>query len=276
MFSIGDFARLGRVSVCMLLHYDALGLLRPARVDPASGYRFYEAGQLSQLNRLIALKDLGLRLEEVKQILDAKVGLGELHGMLLLRRAEAEARVAEETARLARVEARLRMIETEGIVPADIVIKSVPAVRVAELTGLADGYEPDKIGPVIQPLYVELCDRLERADLAITGPTIAYYESIPEGVRVHAGATVNAEPGTYDFTIVDLPAVEQAATVIHHGLMDDVDGSLQHLARWIEENGYRGTGMAREVYLNYGEGDPETWVTELQEPITRSTTSQER
>ena len=39
MFTIGDFARYGRVSVRMLRNYDATGLLRPARVDPASGYR---------------------------------------------------------------------------------------------------------------------------------------------------------------------------------------------------------------------------------------------
>jgi DNA-binding transcriptional MerR regulator len=45
MFSIGEFARHGRVSVRMLRHYDAIGLLRPACVDPASGYRFYQAGQ---------------------------------------------------------------------------------------------------------------------------------------------------------------------------------------------------------------------------------------
>jgi hypothetical protein len=45
MFTIGDFARHGRVSVRMLRHYDAIGLLRPARVDPASGYRFYAAAQ---------------------------------------------------------------------------------------------------------------------------------------------------------------------------------------------------------------------------------------
>ncbi|MFI6794664.1 MerR family DNA-binding transcriptional regulator [Streptosporangium canum] len=50
MFSIGDFAQLGLVSVRMLRHYDALGLLQPARVDPASGYRFYQASQLSRLS----------------------------------------------------------------------------------------------------------------------------------------------------------------------------------------------------------------------------------
>jgi DNA-binding transcriptional MerR regulator len=48
MFTIGDFARHGRVSVRMLRHYyDATGLLGPAWVDPASGYRFYKGGQLA-------------------------------------------------------------------------------------------------------------------------------------------------------------------------------------------------------------------------------------
>jgi MerR family regulatory protein len=60
-FSIGEFARHGRVSVRMLRHYDAIGLLRPACVDPVTGYRSYEVSQLAELNRLIALKDLGFR-----------------------------------------------------------------------------------------------------------------------------------------------------------------------------------------------------------------------
>jgi DNA-binding transcriptional MerR regulator len=78
MFSIGDFARHGQVSVRMLRHYDMIGLLRPARVDPASSYRFYEAGQLARLNRIIALKDLGFTLEQVRAILDQQVSAGEL------------------------------------------------------------------------------------------------------------------------------------------------------------------------------------------------------
>ncbi|WP_182883695.1 MerR family transcriptional regulator [Microbispora sp. H10949] len=270
MFSIGDFARLGRVSVRMLRHYDALGLLLPARVDHATGYRYYEAGQLSRLNRLIALKDLGLTLEQVGRILEQKVGPEELHGMLRLRRAELAARLADESMRLARVEARLRLIETEGLMSMDVVVKSVPAVRLAELSGIAESYESEKISPVIQPLYDELCRRICEAGLAVTGPTVAYYEQVPEGVRVHAGAPVNAEPGgAYDFDVVDLPAIEQAATVIHHGTMDQADLTTQRLAQWIEENGYRSSGFAREVYLTYGHGDPATWVTELQEPISR-------
>lgn len=124
MFTIGDFARYGRVSPRMLRHYDAIGLLRPARTDPATGYRLYGAAQLARLNRIIALKDLGFTLQQVGAVLDEQVGRAEL----------AEA-AAAATARLARVEARLRSIESEGHMPADdVVIKTVPAVRVAELT----------------------------------------------------------------------------------------------------------------------------------------------
>lgn len=53
MFSIGEFARLGGVSVRTLRHYDEIGLLRPAQVDPVTGYRGYLASQLGQLNRIL-------------------------------------------------------------------------------------------------------------------------------------------------------------------------------------------------------------------------------
>jgi hypothetical protein len=59
MFSIGEFARLGGVSVRTLRHYDEIGLLRPATVDQDTGYRGYTADQLGQLNRVMALKELG-------------------------------------------------------------------------------------------------------------------------------------------------------------------------------------------------------------------------
>jgi DNA-binding transcriptional MerR regulator len=103
MFTIGEFARHGRVSVRMLRHYDAIGLLRPACVDPASGYRFYQASQLAELNRVIALKDLGFTLPQVRAILTETISAAELRGMLRLRRAEIQAQIEVETTRLARV-----------------------------------------------------------------------------------------------------------------------------------------------------------------------------
>jgi DNA-binding transcriptional MerR regulator len=273
MFTIGDFARHGRVSVRMLRHYDAIGLLRPAHVDQVTGYRSYEAQQLARLDRIVAPKDLGFTLQQVHSILDDKVSVEELRGMLRLRQAELQSQIATDTARMAQVEARLQIIEREGAMPADDVqIKRIAGIRVAELTGTAASFEPASIGPVIQPLYDELCGRLDRAGLTPTGPAIAYYEDSPDGdgVLVHATLPVNADPGDdHDFSIVDLPEIEQAATIVHRGSMDNVMTTIQTLARWIDANGYRSAGYNRELYIELGE-DRDARVTELQEPIATS------
>ena len=255
----------------MLRHYDAIGLLRPAYVDQETAYRSYDAGQLSRLNRIVALKGLGFTLEQVRYILD-EVSVEELRGMLRLRQAELHSQIASDTARLAQVEARLQIIEREGTMPADDVqIKRIPGVRVAELTAIAASFEPESIAPIIGPLYDELRARLGRAGLKATGPDVAYYEDPldGEGVLVHAAIPVDADPGEdYDFAIVDLPEIEQAATIMHRGSMDVVMPTIQALARWIDANGYRSVGYNRELYIELGE-DRDAWVTELQEPIVR-------
>jgi len=273
MFSIGEFARHGRVSVRMLRHYDAVGLLRPAHVDRLTSYRSYDARQLSRLNRIVALKDLGFTLQQVQSILDDKVSLDELHGMLRLRQADLETQIAADTARLTQVRARLQIIEREGVMPAeDIAIKRIPAVRIAELTGRAAGFEPESITPVIGPLFDELCRRLERAGVAPTGPGVAYYQDGADGdVLVHAGLPVSVEPADgQDFSVVDLPEIASAATIVHRGSMDSVLTSIQMLARWIDANGYRSAGYNRELYIETG-ADRESWVTELQEPLLEVT-----
>ena len=276
MFSIGEFARHGRVSVRMLRHYDTIGLLRPACVDPVSGYRFYQASQLAELNRVIALKELGFTLQQVQSILAEKVSAAELRGMLKLRRAEIQAVLEAETTRLARVEARLLTIEDEARAPADgVVIKRLEPVRVGELTAEAAGWEPEAITPVIQPLYGTLWQRMASAEVCAAGPAVAYYEDAPAGdgaIVVHAAVPVAAVPAADGadrdpgFAIVDLPAVDRAAVIIHHGSMDDVMATGQALARWIDANGYRSAGYSREVTLEWSP-DPDQWVTELQQPI---------
>jgi effector-binding domain-containing protein len=108
------------------------------------------------------------------------------------------------------------------------------------------------------------------AGVAAAGPPIAYYEDTPAGdgaIVVHAAVPVVAEPGgEHGFRVVDLPEVDSAAAIIHHGSMDDVLATGQALARWIDASGYRSAGYAREVTLEWSK-DPDQWVTELQQPI---------
>ncbi|MEU2391770.1 MerR family transcriptional regulator [Streptomyces sp. NPDC007369] len=280
MFTIGDFARHGRVSVRMLRHYDAIGLLRPDRVDPATGYRHYTGAQLARLNRVIALKDLGFTLQQVQDIVDERIGVEELRGMLRLRQAELEAAVTAAAARLVQVEARLRSIESEGHMPTDdVVVKSIPAVRVAELTAVAASFDPEDVSPVIGPLYEELFRRLEEAGISPCGPGVASYEDAPEGggaVVVHAAVQVSSPlrggEGHGVLRVLDLPPIGQAATIVHRGSMDTVLPTAQTLARWIDGNGHRSGGYPREVNLECPD-DRDDWVTELQAPLAGPATA---
>src|SRR3954469_11010186 len=175
MFTIGAFARLGLVSVRMLRHYDAVGLLRPPAPTRRPG----------------------------------------------------TASTKPTSWRRSTASSRSR-------------ISASPWSR-------------------IQPLYQELMGLFEAAGTTPVGPNIAYYEDSPDGIVVHAAVPVNAAPGGgHPFAVVDLPAVE-AATAIHRGPMDNVLGTLDALARWIEENGYRTVGLHREVYLDTTAADQSDW-----------------
>jgi DNA-binding transcriptional MerR regulator len=276
MLSIGDFAGLGRVSVRMLRHYDTIGLLRPAHVDPHSGYRWYTADQLSVLNRILALKDLGFTLHQVQAMIEEKLELGELRGMLRLRRAELAAQVDRDTARLALVDARLRLIETEGHMDTgDVILKKIPAIRVAELSATAAGYDhPTSITENLSPLYPRLMELMEQAGVSMTGSPIAYYRPAPTGpgdetITVHAAFPIGAaEVSGAGFDVVELPPIE-AATALHQGSMSEAFRTGQKIATWIEENGHRpsGPGFAREVYLDCPPGEFDKWVTEMQVPL---------
>src|SRR5512140_3548456 len=132
MFKIGDFSKLAHVSIKTLRYYDEIGLLRPGEIDRFTGYRYYTASQLSRLNRILLLKDLGLSLDQIGRLLESDLPPAQLRGMLKLRQVEIERSIEEEEARLARVAALLNQIEQESTLMSnyDVVIKKVTPVRI--------------------------------------------------------------------------------------------------------------------------------------------------
>jgi DNA-binding transcriptional MerR regulator len=67
-FSIVEVARMSKVTSRTLRHYDAIGLLRPAHVG-SNGYRFYEQEQLLRLQQILLLRELGLGLGAIAEVL---------------------------------------------------------------------------------------------------------------------------------------------------------------------------------------------------------------
>jgi DNA-binding transcriptional MerR regulator len=79
LMSIGEFARLSRLSPKALRLYDELGLLPPAQVDPDSGYRWYAAAQLDNARLVASLRQIGVPLAQIQLILSMEPEAAAAH-----------------------------------------------------------------------------------------------------------------------------------------------------------------------------------------------------
>jgi DNA-binding transcriptional MerR regulator len=126
-------------------------LLRPAHTDPETGYRYYSIRQLPLLNRILALKELGLSLEQIGPLLADEISPSELRAMLTMKRAQLEQSQSEEQARLRHIESRIAQIEGHGgIEDYDVILKSVPSTPFLSLRSSFDGM--DEVVPMVRAI----------------------------------------------------------------------------------------------------------------------------
>lgn len=272
MIRIGDFSKLSRISVKTLRFYDEIDLLKPVEVDRFTGYRSYEYSQLARLNRILALKDLGFSLDEIRRLLESNLPADQLRGMLKLREAESRQRVREEAERLKRIEARLRQIEQEDVMSKyDVVIKKVEPLQVASLRGTVPTPPEQDI------LWQELEEYLAMNHVRPTGPCLSLYhdEEYKErdwDIEVCEPLAETVPPGKR-VSIQTLPAVETMACTIHEGPFVTLHQAYDAIMHWVDENGYQIVGPVREIYVKASqEGsqtDPGT-MTEIQVPVEKS------
>ncbi len=285
MLKIGDFSKLAHVSIKTLHHYDELGLLKPIHIDRFSGYRYYGLEQLATLNRILALKDLGLSLEQVAQLLHDHISPAEMRGMLRLKRMELATRVDEEQARLARVETRLRQLEQEGrALPAEVALKQIPGQTI--LTAQVVAANDAMLQPARQSLIALLQNHLAQAQLKPVTPWFALLDDLPYaetdleltlgvGVNLRGGQRAGDWAGT-PVSLLELPAVPSMASLIHAGDGLALSQTYASLYAWTQSNGYQFAGQFRELYLP-AEGvesppasQPEAGLIEVQCPVERA------
>ncbi len=277
MFRIGEFSKIAQVSGRLLRYYDEIGLLSPESIDPETSYRYYNARQLPQLNRILVLKELGLSLGQIAQLLKQDTSTDELRGMLALRKAQIEQSVQEETARLRVVEARLEQIDEHGQVQEpDVVLKSVPEQQflslrevlpdmaaIQRLVQRIDSVVPAKVGrtnvghiavllhsPIFEPE-----DRDVEVGYLLIGKT-------PKSVRLSEERVL---------TVSELPAIDTMATLVHVGRIDDLHRTYGLLGTWVEQKNRQIVGTGREVLIQLplAREDDEA-VVEIQLPVSRS------
>ena len=207
--------------------------LKPAQIDKFTGYRYYAIEQLPRLNRILALKDLGLSLEQIGDLLKRDLPADQLRGMLTLKQAEIEQQMQAMQTQMRRVEARLKQIEREGKPsPYEVVIKSVEAQTIASCRRVVPNF--DVMVDYRCEMYNALYRWLAEHDLAPQEHELAIYynsEYVERDIDMELGtpvdrAAVQQAALPEALTVSDLPAVETMASVIHNGDMWDIGQAM--------------------------------------------------
>lgn len=248
--SIGDFSRMTYLSVKALRRYHEIGLLVPADVDPASGYRYYEAGQVPAGQVIRRFRDLGMPLEDLKAVLRAPDAAARNELIVAhLRRMESALAQTQQTV------ASLRALLERPREPITVEYRSVPATAALAISELVT---MDGVGDWWTGAFEELHAALGPDAGLRAGPDGALYpgEFFENDLgEVVAFVPVSGQPRRPGRArLIDIPAAELAITV-HQGAFGELDRTYGALGTFVAAREIGVRGPIREHYLV---GLPET------------------
>lgn len=270
MFKIGDFARLNKVTIKTLRHYDKLGLLKPVFVEEQSGYRYYSASQIERLNNIIALKCIGFSLGEIGVLIEKNLSKKEMIKILKIKEEEIIENIRLENERHLRIKSIMNSIEKgEKIMEYKIVIKEVEAIQAASLRDIIPEYSAQG------HLWQEINEHLQKNKVKITGPCFVIYHDPgfkESDVDIQICETVSQNfLETERVKRVEIPAQKEMACIIHKGPYENISRAYHSLLKWIEGNNYDVVGQNRELYLEgeWSTNSPDEYITEIQIPVRK-------
>jgi DNA-binding transcriptional MerR regulator len=274
MLTIGEFSRLGSVSARMLRHYESVGLLRPAAVDPATGYRRYLATQLPELYRILALQASGITLAEISSLPEGgskQAATAELRA----RATKLEREVERAALRLRVVRAQLAALDESADMADDIFVKTLPMLRVVAIRGPAPGFGPLRMAPLLRPAFEQLRSACGSAGVVRDGPALVFYTGSPDDgdLVFHAAFPVadDVDSVAAPAELLEVPPVEEAACVARRGAAAAVyPRAYTDLRQWMELSGYRHPGGRRNILIKIGTALPEDELREINLPLQRS------
>jgi len=271
MFRIGEFSKMARVSARMLRYYDQCGLLCPAETDRFTGYRLYSAGQMPRLGRIVALRDMGFGIEEIKTVLPHFDDAAFLQEALARKAQEIEDSIADERQKLINIAAMRGQLREERNMIYEVELKTLPAIPVISLREVVPTYHHEgmlweKLGQFMAehniPYEEKACHTL-------------FHDSEYKDGDVDIEITVEVDAlgkssGAVQFRTLD--AIPQAAAVRFSGPYEGTNAACEKLAAWIEQNGYAIDGLTRSLMIvSPGCGvAPEDYLTEIQIPVRKA------
>ncbi len=263
LYKIGMFANMNRVTIKTLRYYDEQKLLVPVYVDEENGYRYYAAGQMAQLHRIIALKNLGFSIDDIRKIIDG----AEDKSYLYEKRQEILKEIAVLTDKLSQVESYLSKESINLSNP--VLIKEIPQVIVCTMKRRIKSYDE------LFDLMPQMGAQMELSDCKCAQPAYCFTHYLEseykeEDISVEiCEAVTEKKQDSGDIAFKVFPKVPMAACIFHEGSYNTLPKSYAMLLQYIEENGYEICGNIRESYID-GVWNKETeneWLTEIQIPV---------
>ncbi len=271
IFKIGDFSRLCRVTVRALRYYDEIGLLKPAKVDQFTGYRYYSLDQLPKLNHIVMLKGIGLSLDDISRLLHNGMPIDHIRQLLQVKQTEIQERLNQDGGRLRRVEIWLDKIRKEGIMPSDMYIqrKEIPKLRVVSKREIGT-YEdtPDKLR---EELMRQIRQPENRESVKVTGPAmmLCHDEEYKEkDADIEMAVPISGE------IIINEPLIKvktlpkcRVISAIYKGSYHNIEKAYTQIFEYVERHNLEIVTPTRELYFNSPEEVPEDeLLTEIQCP----------
>ncbi len=243
MLSIGRFADVTGLTVKALRHYDEIGLLAPARVDPDNGYRYYDAAQVEDAVTIRHLRALELPRDEIRGLLDADADA------LRDRLAAHGYRVAEEVRDKHSLLIELSALVQGGGEQVVVEVRDVPALHLAATIRHLRLVDPEGVTEMLRLAR----DRLAGRGIAAAGPATALFQS-GDGNGTHvveAGFPVG--PGTEGDELLRVTVSEaSAATADHVGPYDGLHVTAQRFIATVLGQGRR---FAQPIRIEFVEAD---------------------
>ena len=267
---IGEFSRLGRVTVRALRHYEEIDLLTPEIVDRDTGYRYYSVGQLQKIFSITKLKSMGYSLEEIRDLWDDDQHFPTVESLEeKIRKCEDELAVLKERKRMLKVvvasQKKLHKMEK-------VYFESLPAITVASHRTIIHSFEGlgrlccEVIGPEMARLGCECpepgyCYTIEHGGYKPKDIDIEYCEMVTKKC---------ADSALIKFK--DIPAVPKAACLKVFGPYEKLYDNYVEFFAYLEKEGYKIVDAPRAVYVDgiWNQEDADKWLTIIQVPVEKA------
>ncbi len=269
MYTIGQFSKIGRVSTKTLRYYDEINLLHPAHVDEWSQYRFYSEEQVSTILFIAELKEYGLRLEEIKAIIE-KQDVDLLRKFLRDKMIEIETNVQDYLRLKDSIEKKLRKIETGGSMmehkELNVELKELQPLAVMSYRTITS---MNHISSVIGKVYEEIF----QMKLQPAGPPMTIYHSKDfdhESTDLEVCVPIHTKGEKSKNIKETAGGLHACCTFV--GPYSKLGEAYAKVMKWMEENKYESIAAPFDVYVTGPQiaKTPDEFITEVCFPVKNS------